>query len=52
MCIRDSRCTDSRKEKHVNIGHNSRYVPVRMYGDPQYPLQQIPDVEQRSPYNN
>ena len=47
-----NRCTDSRKEKHVNIGHNSRYVPVRMYGDPQYPLQQIPDAEQRSPYNN
>ena len=47
-----NRCTDSRKEKHVNIGHNSRYVPVRMYGDPRYPLQQIPDAEQRSPYNN
>ena len=23
-----------------------------MYGDPRYPLQQIPDAEQRSPYNN
>ena len=47
-----NRCTDSRREKHVNIGRNSTYVPVVMYGDPLYPLQQIPDIDQPSHYNN
>ena len=47
-----NRCTDSKREKHVNIGRNSTYVPVIMYGDSRYPLQQIPDVEQDSPYNH
>ena len=47
-----NRCTDSRREKHVNIGRNSTYVPVIMYGDPRYPLQQIPDVDQPDHYNN
>ncbi len=37
-----NRCTDSKAAKHVNIGRNSTYVPVRMYGLSQYPLQQIP----------
>ncbi len=37
-----NRCTDSKAAKHVSIGHNSTYVPVRMYGSGQYPLQQIP----------
>ena len=37
-----NRCTDSRAAKHVNIGRNSTYVPVRMYGSSHYPLQQIP----------
>ena len=37
-----NRCTDSKAAKHVNIGHNSTYVPVRMYGSSQYPLQEIP----------
>ena len=47
-----NRCTDSKREKHVNIGRNSTYVPVIMYGDSRYPLQLIPDVEQDSPYNH
>ena len=47
-----NRCTDSRKPKHVNIGRNSVYVPVVMYGDPRFPLQPIPDVIQNSPHNN
>ena len=47
-----NRCTDSKREKHVNIGRNSTYVPVIMYGDSRYPLQQIPDVEQDTPYNH
>ena len=47
-----NRCTDSRKPKHVNIGRNSVYVPVIMYGNPRFPLQPIPDVTQNSPHNN
>ena len=47
-----NRCTDSRKPKHVNIGRNSVYVPVIMYGDLRFPLQAIPDVMQHSPHNN
>lgn len=47
-----NRCTDSPKAKEVLIGDNSVYVPVYMYGDPQIPLQKIPDVEQNSPYNH
>ena len=41
-----------RAKPEVRIGYNSVYVPVMMYGDPRYPLQQIPDVEQNSPYNH
>ncbi|MCR4707131.1 MAG: transposase [Clostridiales bacterium] len=37
-----NRCTDSKAAKHVHIGHNSTYVPVRMYGSGEYPLQRIP----------
>ena len=37
-----NRCTDSKSAKHVNIGRNSMYVPVRMYGSSEYPLQPIP----------
>ena len=47
-----NRCTDSRQEKHVNIGRNSKYVPVLMYGNPDRPLQPIPDVAQSAPHNN
>lgn len=47
-----NRCTDSQRTKEVQIGHNSVYVPVYMYGDSKTPLQKIPDVEQSSPYNH
>ena len=47
-----NRCTDSTKAKEVQIGHNSVYVPVYMYGNPEVPLQKVPDVEQNSPYNH
>jgi len=47
-----NRCTDSKNAKTVSIGYNSTYVPVIMYGDPKYPLQQLPDVAQNSPYNH
>lgn len=33
-----NRCTDSIKAKEVQIGHNSVYVPVYMYGNPEVPL--------------
>ena len=46
-----NRCTDSNREKHVNIGNNSIYIPVTMHGDSRYPLQQILGVEQDTPYN-
>lgn len=47
-----NRCTDSTKAKEVQIGHSSVYVPVYMYGNPEVPLQKIPNVEQNSPYNH
>lgn len=47
-----NRCTDSKREKHVNIGNNTVFVPFIMYGDSRFPLQQIPDVEQDTPYNH
>ena len=47
-----NRCIDSSKTKEVQIGHNSVYVPVYMYGNPEVPLQKVPDVEQNSPYNH
>lgn len=47
-----NRGTDSRNTKEVQIGHNSVYVPVYMYGNPETPLQKIPDAEQNSPYNH
>ena len=41
-----NRCTDGKTFKTVKFGPERRYVPVRMYGSPQYPLQKIPDVFQ------
>lgn len=36
------RCTDGRSPKEVKFGPNTVYVPVRIYGTPSHPLQQIP----------
>lgn len=47
-----NRCTDSKQPKRVRMGPNTLYVPVIMYGDARYPLQQIPDVAQNTPYNH
>ena len=47
-----NRCTDSKQPKRVRMGPNTTYVPVIMYGDSRYPLQQIPDVSQNTPYNH
>ena len=37
------RCTDSKNAKTVSIGHNTNIVAVRMYGNPEYPLQKLPE---------
>lgn len=37
-----NRCTDSKNAKTVSIGHNTNIVAVRMYGNPEYPLQKLP----------
>lgn len=47
-----SRCTDSHKAKEVQFGEKTIYVPVYMYGESKIPLQQIPDVQQDTPYNH
>lgn len=46
-----NRCTDGKGHKAVQFGASTVYVPVVMYGNPRYPLQQIPDVEQHTPYH-
>ena len=47
-----NRCTDSRREKRVDVDCNSTYVPVRMYGNSDRPLQPIPDIAQNAPHNS
>ena len=46
-----NRCTDGKNFKTVKFGPQTKYVPVRMYGSPRYPVQQIPDVKQPKHYN-
>ncbi|MCL2877049.1 MAG: transposase [Betaproteobacteria bacterium] len=46
-----NRCTDGRTFKTVKFGPHTSYVPVKMYGSPRYPLQQIPDVNQPDHYH-
>ncbi len=41
-----NRCTDGKTFKTVKFGPQTKYVPVKMYGSPRYPLQQIPEVSQ------
>lgn len=38
-----NRCTDSKNAKTVSIGHNTNIVAVHMYGNPEYPLQKLPE---------
>ena len=47
-----NRCTDSQKAKEVQFGEKTIYVPVYMYGESRIPLQQIPAVQQDTPYNH
>ena len=41
-----NRCTDGKTFKTVKFGPQTKYVPVKMYGSPRYPLQKIPEVSQ------
>lgn len=46
-----NRCTEGKNFKTVKFGLHTTYVPVRMYGSPRHPLQQIPDVGQPDHYH-
>lgn len=46
-----NRCTEGKNFKTVKFGPHTTYVPVRMYGSPRYPLQQIPDIDQPDHYH-
>ena len=46
-----NRCTDGKTFKTVKFGPETKYVPVRMYGSPRYPLQKIPEVVQPKHYH-
>lgn len=46
-----NRCTDSKNSKTVQFGPHTVYVPVIMYDSSRFPLQQLPDVEQNTPYH-
>jgi len=45
------RCTQSKGKKTVSFGPNTVYVPVIMYGAGEHPVQQIPNIEQSTPYH-
>lgn len=46
-----NRCTDGKGHKRVQFGKDTVYVPVVMYGSARYPLQQIPNIAQSTPYH-
>ncbi len=46
-----NRCTDGKTFKTVKFGPETKYVPVKMYGSPRYPLQAIPKVTQPDHYH-
>lgn len=45
------RCTDSKGHKTVKFAPETKYVPVLMYGNPQYEVQKLPDEENFPLYN-
>ena len=45
------RCMDGKVFRIRQFDLNTQYVPVTLYGNPNYPLQRIPDIEQATPYN-
>ncbi len=47
-----NRCTDGRNEKRVQFGPCTNCVPVLLYGDPRFPVQQIPPNARISPNNH
>lgn len=46
-----NRCTDGKTFRTVKFGPYTSYVPVRMYGSPKYPLQEIPNIHQPKHYH-
>ncbi len=46
------RCTESKDTKTVSIGYNTNCVPILMYGNPKFPVQQIPKDAIISPNNH
>ena len=47
-----NRCTDSKNGKTVSIGYGSNVVPVVMYGDGAFNVQQLPEDYTISPHNH
>ena len=48
-----NRCTSGKNHKEVSFGSNTKYVPVKMYGNPKYELLKVPkDISQNTPYNS
>lgn len=46
-----NRCTDGKSFKTVKFGPHTAYVPVMMYGNAHYPLQQLPNLQQNTSYH-
>ncbi len=48
-----NRCTSGKNHKEVSFGPDTKYVPVKMYGNYKHKLLKIPkDIIQRTPYNS
>lgn len=47
-----NRCTDSKNQKTVSFGPDTKYVPVRMYGNANCKLNPIPEDISPSPFNH
>ena len=47
-----NRCTGGTRPRTVSFGPNTKYVKVKIYGNPKKELQKIPDIPQNTPYNS
>ena len=48
-----NRCTSGKNHKEVSFGPDTKYVPVKMYGNSKHELLKIPkDIIQKTPYNS
>jgi len=47
-----NRCTSSKNHKTVSFGSDTKYVPVRMYGNPRQKLNPIPEGVSANPFNH